>query len=173
MRKNSFWIFLVLLFALIFAAEGLCVMPEGDEPGSPPSKKQITRVRERIESIRMWKLTQALDLDEKTAASLFPIMSKYDKKRTEAERNIRESIKALKENLRDRNEHKLNDILERLEQYHRELQNIKDEEWTELKRILSTEQQAKFILFLQDFQREMREMIAQAKERKAERMKRN
>lgn len=41
----------------------------------PPTKEQMENVRERIETLRMWKLTKTLDLDEKTSAKLFPLLN--------------------------------------------------------------------------------------------------
>ncbi len=172
MKKYLIACLLSLVLTVAFAVQGQCIMPEGDEPGPPPSKEQMEKLRQRIESIKIWKLTKALDLDEESAAVLFPLLNKYDKKRGEVQHKVKENIRDLKENLKNHNEQGLNTILGNIERYHRELQEIKDEEWDELKKVLSVENQAKFILFQMNFEREIREIIAQTKQRGLERSRR-
>lgn len=171
MQKNVFT-FLFLFFLLVgFAVNSIAEPPEDFD--RPPTKEQMKRVRERIETLRMWKLTKALDLDEKTSAQLFPLLNRYDKKRAEIEQSIWAGIKGLKESLREKREGKLRDILDRLEQDHRELQRTNDEERADLKRILTIEQQAKFVLFQQEFNKEIRKIIAEARDKRQERFGRD
>lgn len=88
---------------------------------------------------------------------------KYDKKRAEMEDTLRGDMKRLRESLKEGREGQLKDILERLEENHKALQRINDEERAELKKILTIEQQAKFILFQQEFDRDIRKTIAEAR----------
>jgi len=158
---------ILLLFMLLgFATNSMAEPPDLERP---PTREQMEKVRERIETLRMWKLTKALDLDEKTSAQIFPLLNKYDRKRLAIEQALRDEMRDLKESLRERREGRLKGILERLEQNHREMQRINDEEWAELKRILTVEQQARFIIFRQEFDREIRKIIAEARERRHER----
>jgi hypothetical protein len=78
MRKNLILSVLMLFFVSVFAGQGICIPPEVSAEDRPPKKEQREKLRQRIESIKMWKLTQTLDLDEKTAARLFPLMNRYD-----------------------------------------------------------------------------------------------
>ena len=45
-----------------------------------PSQKKLERIKARIRALRAWKLSEELDLDEITAARLFPILNRYDEK---------------------------------------------------------------------------------------------
>jgi hypothetical protein len=173
MKKYLTTCLLILFFSLIVAGQGQCIMPEGDRPGAPPSKEQRERLRQRIESIKIWKLTKALDLDEQSAAVLFPLLNKYDKKRAEVQHQVKEKIRDLKKNLENYNEQELNAIIANIEEHHSELQKIKDEEWIELKRVLSVEQQARLILFRIEFEREIRQIIAQKMKKQGERNRRD
>jgi len=141
--------------------------PPGD-PDRPPSREQMEKVRKKIETMRMWKLTTALDLDEKSSAQLFPVLNKFDKKRAESEAAVRDSMRELRDTLKEKNEAKLKGILDKLEQGHKGIQKVNDEERTELRKILTVEQQARFILFQQEFSREVREMIGEARDRRGE-----
>jgi len=156
-------VFVIILFG--FAAHGLA---EPQDFEKPPTKEQKEKVRQRIETLRMWKLAKDLDLDEKRSAQLFPLLNRYDKRRAEMEYAMQGNIKELRESLREKREGQLRDILDRLEQNHKGMQNLRDTEWEELKKILTIEQQAKYVIFLQEFDREMRRIIAQARGRRQE-----
>lgn len=166
MRRNLFRSLFVMALVLGFASVGIAEPPEFDRP---PTKEQMEKVRERIETLKMWKLTKALDLDEKTSAQVFPLLSKYDKKRAEIEHALRNDMKNLRDALKDKRAAQLKGILDRLEQNHRALQKVNDDERTDLKTILTLEQQARFIIFQQEFDREIRKIIAENREKRAER----
>ncbi len=146
---------------IFFAGAGFCAAPV--EEDTPPSVQQMQKVRERIESLRMWKLIRALDLNESLSARLFPVLNSYDKKRQELEISLRDGMKELKEALKSGRDDKLSGIIEKLEQNHKALQKLKDEEIAELKKILTVQQQAKYIIFNHEFQREIRDMIEESK----------
>lgn len=166
MKKHILEILLSAFMLIGFATAGMAEPPDFDRP---PTREQMEKVRERIETLRMWKLTKTLDLDEKTSSQLFPLLNKYDKKRLTIEQALRDGMRDLRDALRNRREGQLRGILDRLEQNHKEMQRINDEEWAELKRILTTEQQAKFIIFREEFDREIKKIIAEARERGRER----
>ncbi|MEC4676819.1 MAG: hypothetical protein VST72_07885 [Nitrospirota bacterium] len=171
MRKKIILSALTLLMLTVFATDGRCVGPGPDGPDRPPSREQMEKVRERIEAIKIWKMTKALNLDEKTAARLFPLMNRFDKERGEIQRKIRDGLKEIKDGLKDKDDRQLIGIMEKLEDYHRELQRLKDREWAELKGILTVEQQARFLVFTEEFQNEIRNIIARTKGRRFERMR--
>jgi len=165
MKKHMAKILVSVIMLFGFAAQGLAEPPDFEKP---PTREQKERVRQRIETLRMWKLTKDLDLDEKTSAQLFPLLSRYDKKRAEIEYAMQESMKELRESLREKREGQLRGILDRLEQNHKGMQSLKDAEWEEMKKILTIEQQARYVIFLQEFDREMRRIIEEARGRRHE-----
>jgi len=152
----------------------VCGLPaiSGAEPQDfdrPSEREQPANVRQRVEAMRMWRLTKALDLDEKTSARLFPLLNKYDKRRFESERALREGIRELREALRDKREERLKALLAKLEKGHEEIMRTNDAERADLKKVLTLEQQARFILFQQEFDMEMRRMIEEAREKRRDR----
>jgi Spy/CpxP family protein refolding chaperone len=163
-KKNIFKILFLFFLISGFAADSLAIMPEDSD--RPPTREQREKVRKRIETLKMWKLTKALDLDEKTSAQLFPLINKYDKKRAEIEFNIRDGTRELRRYLKENNKESLKNVIDRLEQNRRVLQSINEEEWAELKKVLTIEQQANFILFRQEFDKEIRKIIADAREKR-------
>jgi len=164
MKKEVLKILLVLSILCVFTAQGLAEPQEYLD--QPPKKEQRDRVRQRIETLKMWKLTRALDIDEATSAKLFPILNRYDKKKAEIHNNLKEGMRELKQSLRENRTEGLQNTLAMLEENHKALKGINDEEWTEMKKILTVEQQAKFIIFRHEFDREVRKLVADAKERR-------
>ena len=167
MEKNLLKLMFLGFFVIVFVTSSIAAPPGNFD--RPPPREKMEKVRKRIETLRMWKLTKALDLDEKIAARLFPLLNRYDKKRVVKERNLREDIIALKDALKNNKEGQIKDTLENLEKNHKSLQEIKDEERAELKKILTIEQQAKFILFQLEFNKEIKKIISKTKERRLER----
>ena len=164
MKKNLVKILLLLFIMCGFTAQGFA-----EPPGyldEPPTKQQRDRVRKRIETLKMWKLTKALDLDEAASARLFPILNKYDKRKAEIHQNLRKGMREMRRSLKENKTGELKNTLAMLEDNHRALQNINDEEWAEMKKVLTVEQQARFILFRQEFDSEVHRLIADAKDRR-------
>jgi len=157
------------VFLLGICSEGMAISAYGDDFDGPPSKEQREKVRKRIETMKMWKLTKALDLDEKTASRLFPMLNDYDKKREEIEKGIRKDISSLKDALQVNDESRIKELLEVLEQKHNTLKGLRDEERDRLREVLTIEQQARYLIFKMEFRRDMRRMISEAKGRRHKR----
>ncbi len=158
-RILSFMVFGLLAAGLICNGSAAHAQFQEDEPSSEKREK----IRKRIETLRMWKLTEALDLDEETSARLFPLLSKFDKQRAQLQQSIRKDMRELRRALRSQQDADFAGIVGRLETNHREMQRIKDEEFQELKTVLSPKQQAQLILFNMKFRNEMRKMIEESR----------
>jgi len=139
---------------------------EGDE--HPPPLKKREEIRKRIELIRMWKLTEELDLTEETGAKLFPILHKYDEKRMELQKEHHTIMKGLKEALENvaTSDEEIEAAMENMEKNALAEYDLVRQQREELKGVLSPRQQAKFILFQRQFHRELRKIIAEARERR-------
>jgi Spy/CpxP family protein refolding chaperone len=164
MKKNVIKILLLFFIVGGFTTQGFAE-PLGYLDG-PPSKQQRDRVRKRIETLKMWKLTKALDLDETTSAKLFPILNKYDKRKAEIHQTLREGMREMRRSLKENRTDQLKNILAMLEDNRRALHSINSEEWAEMKKVLTVEQQAQFILFRHQFDREVHKLIDDARERR-------
>ena len=169
MKMHIIKVVILSVFLLGICSEGMAISAYGDDLEGPPSKEQREKVKKRIETMKMWKLTEALDLDEKTASRLFPMLNDYDKKREEVEREIRKDIDFLKEALQVKDESRIKDLLEVLEKQHNTLKSLGDEERDSLREVLTIEQQARYLIFRMEFRREMRKMITEAKGRRHKR----
>ncbi len=132
--------------------------------GGRLSEEKREEIRKKIEAVRIWRLTEELKLDENTAAKLSAYLSSFDQQRRDILRErmatMREMRSALKASKPD--ETKLKAALNKLEKNQRALQDVRDKELAGLKNILTIEQQARLLVFQQDFRREMQRMITGA-----------
>lgn len=141
--------------------------PLGDDQ-SPQAIEKRKKIRERIELIRMWKLAEELQLTEETGAKLFPILQKYDEKWIGLQGERRTIIQGLRKALHDEgiSDQEVEATMVRMEENASAAVDLLREQRQELKGILSPRQQARFILFQRRFHREIRRVIAEARERR-------
>ncbi len=133
------------------------------QPFTPPPAGSLGsgEGRRLIETIRIWKMTEALNLNEEQAAKLFPKLTQLEASRREFHKRQHllrgELAELLKQRpLRDQ------EIKARLEELDRADADFKGRERAvknELRSILSVEQQARFALFEERFDMEMRRTI--------------
>ncbi len=153
----------VCLIALALPAFGQQRMPA---PGNDrPTEQQREEVRKKMEAIRIARLTEALKLDEKTAAKFIPAITSLDQKRRillmENQEILREMRALLASPQPD--EGKLKAAITRIEKNHHEVLALRNKEFAAIKDHLTVQQQAQYLLFHQEFQREMRGMVEGAR----------
>jgi Spy/CpxP family protein refolding chaperone len=155
--------FAIIAAALIMAGATAHAQQGPGQMGGLDAKKQ-EEVRKKVETVRIWRLTEELKLDEKTSARLASLLSAMDEKRRGLMRERMETMKDLRVLLKagTPNEKKLKADLDKLEKDRREMMELDGKETSGVKEILSIEQQARYVVFQQEFRREMRGMIAEA-----------
>ena len=106
-----------------------------------------------------------MKLDTNTSAKISSVLSSFDQQRRDIMREQMTTMRDIRFSLRSSkpDESKLKTALEKLEKNHRAVQELREKEFRALKDILTIEQQTRYLLFQQDFQREMRGMIAGAR----------
>ena len=153
------------LFWLLSPVSGAMAQPLA--PATPKSPG-VPEGKRLIETIKIWKMTEALNLDEDQAAKLFPKLAQLEASRREfhgRQRLLRdELIELLKQRpLRDE------EIKMRLDQLDRAETDFRGHEQVVrggLRSILSLEQQARFALFEDRFETEMRSVIQDLRQRR-------
>jgi len=135
-------------------------------PERAPSRERIEQIRKRVEMIKMWRLTEELGLDEKTAARLFPLLSKFDKKRMEFQRELFEHRRSIRQMETDGDEGvDYGALLEKVEKAIAAIQDLEEQQRTELKKILTPEEMLKYMAFEERFRREMQQMMRESRGR--------
>ncbi|MBI2902395.1 MAG: hypothetical protein HYY12_02235 [Candidatus Methylomirabilis oxyfera] len=153
---------LVGLVALASSAMGQPFTPPA--PGRPGPAEG----RRLIETIKIWRMTEALDLTEDQAAKLFPKLTQLETSRREFYSRQRLLRDELAEILKQRPLREI-DVKTRLEELDRTEVDFKTRERSvmgELRSILSLEQQARLALFEERFEMEMRRTIQHLRQRR-------
>jgi Spy/CpxP family protein refolding chaperone len=150
---------------MIAAAEEEMAGDSGPGRGGPPSEEKREQIRKKVEAIRMWRLTEELKLDDKTSTRLASFLSSIEEKRRGLLRSTMETTRDLRTLLSAStpDQGQLRSALDKIEKNQRELVELRVKEMTGLKGMLSVEQQARYVVFQQEFRREMRGMIAGAR----------
>lgn len=133
-----------------------------------PSQGEKERIRKRISLIKMWRLTEELNLDEETGAKFFPIIRHYEERRRELAKRREGLLQTLKVQLRAGKlpEDKIRGMLKEWDAIRTEEQELNRKEREDLEGILSLEQQARYLIFQHEFLKEMRRMIADVREKR-------
>ena len=138
------------------------------ETGRSAGDKQGKRakVEERLELMLMWKLSEEMDLDEKTGAKFFPIVKKHERERKEILHRLKKTKKGLRQALKEEQDEKLAGLLADLKENTKKLTSLKDQEHDALKGVLSTRQLTQYILFRERFGRKIRDIVADTRQRR-------
>ena len=140
--------------------------PQGKGPGGgPPTEQQREEVRKKVEAVRLARLTETLQLDEKTAAKFIPVITAIEQKRRALMKENQETTRELKIMLHANppDEAKLKIAVNAIEKNRREIFTLRDKEFSAAKDSLTVTQMARYILFNQEFMHEMRGMVEGAR----------
>lgn len=160
--KNILFIFLLSLI--------LGISPVWAQPGRE-IKGPHEMAHERIQMIRMLKLTEILKLDREEAGRFFAITNQYEQTKRKLYRDFQEDIQKLRNLMRDMHppERELREIISHIKTKNRDLKDIKLKQEEEEINLLKPEQQARYILFQIDFRRNLENMIREVREERTHR----
>ncbi len=150
----------VSLLALSFSYGAMAI-----DNQQPLRHQDAKRIHDRLRLMRMWKLTEYLNLDEETSAKLFPILNRYDDQRLALNEERVGVLKDIKSELDKEtpDEKKLGEFLAKSEELRLKMEKINQDERNELKKVLSVKQQAKLLLFYRNFEYELYRMMRERK----------
>jgi hypothetical protein len=147
---------IMILFSLIFLPlEGVLAQ------GPPMHGEEREKIRENIETLRMWRLLETLELTSEQSTKFLPALKEFqDAKKSFADKRgkLMNELEAALESEKN-NEKKIKDALMGLETARREFQNELERFSERKKEILSLKQQAKYFLFEEKFEKRLRETI--------------
>ncbi len=130
----------------------------------PPDKNDP---REIIEKVRMYRLTQELDLTTDQAVKFFPKLNEIRKTEQKFFEDRLEIIKELKGLLKNNAaDNDLTAVIDRFKSIQEEKQQAQAKIMDEMRDILSPLQQARYLVFQEEFEREIREVIKAVREHK-------
>lgn len=133
----------------------------------------MKKPKEMVETIRIWKLTELLNLSEDQSTRFFPklkimkqLRDEYEQKRMKAITEMEDMLHAEK-----KNDKMITDKLQEIEQYDIKFHADEAKMRKEIASILTPEQQAKFMLFQMRFEEDLRMAIHKAQGMKKDAIK--
>ncbi len=165
---NGRWRILAMAAAVVLAsATAVQAWPFGDESGRRPHR-QREKQRERIGLMMMWRLTNALELDQDTAAKLFPMMREFDVEKRQLHEKRRDMIQQMRTEVEKDNPDRaaLRKMIDDFKQNELDMVGLRNKRLDDLSKILSDEQVAKMIIFVPQFERNVRELISDVRARR-------
>lgn len=133
------------------------------------------RIRERIKTIKIWKLTEELNLTEQQSVQFFPAYNNHQTERERINTERKELFKQLDEQtMRGKTDDKeIKKLLDQLESLNQQLADKQAEFRKKLESILTTRQIGRLVVFEVKFQHHIREIIKDTRNEMRDSMKRN
>jgi predicted membrane chloride channel (bestrophin family) len=121
---------------------------------------------DNISTLYLLRMVQVLDLTEEQAAKIFPRVNRVEKEKREINRTIGQLLRELRVKLRqpDVNQEELSRILDELKDLRMQVKNRDEELQKFMEENLTIQQQARYLLFMQDFLKDLREKLNKARE---------
>jgi Spy/CpxP family protein refolding chaperone len=121
-----------------------------------------------IEAIKIWKISEFLDLDDEQMATFFPKLKKIEKHRRESFKERHDILEKLHKQLdKKESDETIRKTIDELLSFERQSREREEELREEVMSVLTVTQQAKLLIFEERFEREIRNII---KEMRKERM---
>lgn len=155
----------IMLLSLLFVAPA-SAQPAGE--GSERGQNRRAEMLEKIRMVRMYSLVEALELDDATAAKLFPYLRTHDGTLETLQQNKQKSHRALRQMVKNDSvdEKAAEDHFAAILAADAEIATTERMQLEGLKGILSAEQRVKFFLAKPAFERKIREMMREQRQRR-------
>jgi Spy/CpxP family protein refolding chaperone len=157
--KPKTWIAAVLVWAVVIWLAAEPVLAQ-----NPPERRNT---RENILTLMLLRMTQVLELNEEQAAQLYPKINRMEKEKLAINQETLKLLRDLRFLLRkDRtDEQEMRRLIDRIKEL-RGLIRAKDSEVEAfMEEHLTLEQQAKFLIFFQDFNLYLRQKLLEARQK--------
>jgi len=156
---------LILMVLILFLAPTSVVFAQGPPSSAddrPSRREEREKIRENIETLRVWKLLEALNLTAEQSTQFLPVLKEFQTAKKSFEDRRRDLLEELETTLKTSpNEKKLKEILTEMENNRKQFLAVSENYLEKAKSILTIEQQAQLFLFEDKFERRIRETIKQ------------
>ena len=166
MKKFKFLV--VFFFVLIFSLTAQGVQAQRPPAHPFPEEGKRERLREEIETMKMWKMLEVLNLTDEQSDKFLPAWRELQKAQKDFREKREDLLKSLEGVLgaEKPDEGKIKDILAQLEKERSQFDEVQQRFRQKAQEVLTIEQQAKLLLFEDRFEKRMMEIIRQYRERK-------
>jgi hypothetical protein len=130
------------------------------------AKDPKEKARDRIQMIKMMKLTETLRLDQEGAARFFAVSNQFEENKRKIRKELHDDLERLRQMIKDQNppERDLRETITRLRSKRRDMDALSQRQMEEELNLLRVDQQARYIIFTIDFRREVDDMIREVRD---------
>jgi Spy/CpxP family protein refolding chaperone len=121
---------------------------------------------DNISTLYLIRMVQVLDLTEEQSAKIIPMVNREEKEKREMNRKIGLLMRELRTTLRqqDGNDKELSHIMDEMKNLRMQVKSREEELQEFMEGTLTVPQQAKYLIFVQDFLKDLREKLNKARE---------
>jgi hypothetical protein len=160
-----------LILAVAVALTGTTFgLNRGQAQSAAAAGQNRERVRDQLATLRLLRMTQALNLTEEQTGKMFPTINKLEKDRTDLHREISAKLRELRNLVKDPASLKDENVLPLLDgiKAGRDKVRVIDEQLeTFIESNLTTVQKASYVLFNIDFMRSLTDVVNRSGQRGA------
>lgn len=150
-----------LVMAIMIVSAGVTLAQPGPPPMGPEGGPMREKLRERINTMKVWKLTEEVGLTPQQSEKFFPIYNKFQKAMDDIEMKRGELVDRL-ESLADSQSASNKDIAEAMAAVNdipRQMLAERDKFIKDISTVLPLQQQAKLAVFEERFKQRLQEFI--------------
>jgi len=157
MRVSKWFVFIPVL---LFAGYTLAQPPPPPPPG-PEGGPMREKARERIQTMKIWKLTEEVGLTPKQSERFFPLYNKHQKALEDIEAKRADLIDRLDKLVNDStsSDKNLQEVMASLKDIPRQISEENDRFIKDVSPILTSRQQAKLVVFEERFRQRLQDFI--------------
>jgi len=143
-------------------AAGVALLVAGPALAGPKEREQRHRVaQEKIRTLRLMKLVEVLDLDEKTGIKVARVLKQTDEERKTLHGKAQDRMRALEAAAaanKPRNK-ELTRLVDELLSIRRELHQVEEKEFKELRKVFTPLQQGRYVLVMHQFREKVQRLL--------------
>ncbi|MEE8418079.1 MAG: hypothetical protein V3S06_05375 [candidate division Zixibacteria bacterium] len=119
------------------------------------------KIRQRIRTIKIWQLTEAVGLTPEQSERFFPVYNKHRETIHNLESEKQEALRRLSSltDDPDASDDDINKAMTKIDDFVRRSMEMRQEYMNEISSVLSLRQQGKLLVFEENFQRKLQEII--------------
>jgi Spy/CpxP family protein refolding chaperone len=163
-------------FGLILALLCLLVIPasfawtQDQSQQSQPANSRRDDAIHRLEMVRLYRLVELLELNSEESARLFPVIQKYDQQFREIMEQKEQAYAKLNELVKQTSaaDSDINRTVDEVLNLEQKAMKIRESEYRELRKQLTADQTAKFLLFEKRFQVELQRLLNDVRNQRAQ-----
>ena len=155
---------LVLFFSFLFL--GLNTAYSQNKKRSDLSKERKKQIQQKVETVRLLKMVETLDLDDEQALKVNGIMKKYDQEQMELHRNRKNELRELRQELtkENPNQKQIKSHTQNIQDIDQKIPEIRKRETQEVGKHLNEVQQGKYLIFKDDFNQNVKQILRERKQ---------